>query len=96
MVRPPAPSSIPSLHLCLEYSSQQQSNFLPLPTKRATPILDLGPKLLSYITNNFRDAHPEAFKRDVEQFVALRREWVEGKGEAHPEGVKGLMRWVSI
>lgn len=75
-------------------ANKSKSNFLPLPTKRSVAIPDLGPKLLSYITTNFRDAHPEAFKRDVEQFVTLRREWVEGKGEAHPEGVKGLMRYV--
>lgn len=74
-------------------ADQLQSNFLPLPYKRAGPIPDLGPRLLSYITTHFRDAHPEAFRRDVDQFVALRREWVESKGEAHPEGVKGLMRY---
>lgn len=69
-----------------------QSNFLPVPPKRAVSIPNLSQSLLSYITNHFRDAHPEAFRKDVEALVAMRRDWVETKAEAHPEIVKGLMR----
>ncbi|WWC71251.1 pH-response regulator protein palA/RIM20 [Kwoniella pini CBS 10737] len=69
------------------------SNFLPVPTKRALPLPSFSQHLLNYISTHFRDAHPEAFKRDVESLVALRKEWVEAKAEGHPEIVRGLMRY---
>ncbi|WWD19366.1 pH-response regulator protein palA/RIM20 [Kwoniella shandongensis] len=69
------------------------SNFLPVPTKKATPLPTFSSHLLSYISTHFRDAHPEAFKKDVESLIAMRKEWVEPKGEAHPEIVRGLMRY---
>ncbi|ORX38229.1 BRO1-like domain-domain-containing protein [Kockovaella imperatae] len=69
------------------------SNFLPIPSKRATPLSNLSSQLLSYISNHFRDAHPDAFRKDVDTLVGMRRELVETKPEAHPEIVKGLMRY---
>ena len=69
-----------------------QSNFLPVPPKRANPLPIFAQHLLNYISSHFRDAHPEAFKKDVEALVAMRREWVEPKADAHPEIVRGLMR----
>ncbi|WVW85259.1 pH-response regulator protein palA/RIM20 [Kwoniella bestiolae CBS 10118] len=69
------------------------SNFLPIPAKRALPLPSFSQHLLNYISNHFRDAHPEAFKRDVEALVSMRKEWVEAKVEGHPEIVRGLMRY---
>jgi programmed cell death 6-interacting protein len=54
----------------------------------------LRTQLLTYITNHFRDAHPEAFDKDVDALVALRKEFVEPKADAHPAIVLGLLRWV--
>ncbi|KAK6911000.1 pH-response regulator protein palA/RIM20 [Kwoniella mangroviensis CBS 8507] len=69
------------------------SNFLPVPAKRALPLPSFSQHLLTWISNHFRDAHPEAFKKDVEALVAMRKEWVEAKAEGHPEIVRGLMRY---
>ncbi|WRT68722.1 pH-response regulator protein palA/RIM20 [Kwoniella shivajii] len=69
------------------------SNFLPVPAKRALPLPSFSQHLLNYISTHFRDAHPEAFKRDVEALVAMRKEWVEAKAEGHPEIIRGLMRY---
>ena len=69
-----------------------QSNFLPIPAKKATALPALSQNLLEYISSHFRDAHPEAFRKDVEALVGMRKEWVESKAEAHPEIVKGLMK----
>lgn len=71
-----------------------QSNFLAIPVKRADPIPDFGPKLLAYISEHFRDAHPDAFRKDVDTLWKLRREFVEPKADAHPAVVTGLMRFV--
>lgn len=65
-----------------------------MPSKQAQPIPDFSKHLLQYISAHFRDAHPDAFKRDVEALVGMRREWVEPKVEAHPEIAKGLMKYV--
>ncbi|OCF35794.1 pH-response regulator protein palA/RIM20 [Kwoniella heveanensis BCC8398] len=70
-----------------------QSNFLSVPAKRANPLPSFSQHLLTYISTHFRDAHPEAFKKDVEALVAMRKEWVEAKAEGHPEIVRGLMRY---
>ena len=70
-----------------------QSNFLPIPPKRAEPLPTLPQHLLNYISTHFRDAHPEAFRKDVEALVKMRRDVVETKPEAHPEIVKSLMRY---
>lgn len=51
-------------------------------------------QILAYISNHFRDAHPDAFKKDVDTLAGLRRDWVEIKGDLHPEIVRGLMRYV--
>lgn len=69
-----------------------QSHFLPVPTKRATPLPDLPTQLLNYISTHFRDTHPDSFKKDVNALVSLRKDWVEPKGEMHPEFIRGLMR----
>ncbi|ORY32117.1 BRO1-like domain-domain-containing protein [Naematelia encephala] len=69
------------------------SNFLQIPPKRANPLPSFSQQLLSYISHHFRDAHPEAFREDVDTLVGLRKEWVEPKAEAHPEIVRGLMRY---
>ncbi|ODN73147.1 pH-response regulator protein palA/RIM20 [Cryptococcus amylolentus CBS 6039] len=69
------------------------SNFLDLPTKTATPQPTFAKHLLDYISTHFRDAHPEAFKQDVDILVSMRRDWVEAKSEAHPEVVKAYMRY---
>ncbi|WWC90377.1 pH-response regulator protein palA/RIM20 [Kwoniella dendrophila CBS 6074] len=69
------------------------SNFLAVPTKRALPLPSFSQHLLNYISTHFRDAHPEAFKKDVEALVSMRKEWVEAKAEGHPEIVRGLMRY---
>lgn len=74
--------------------SPSQSNFLPIPTKRADPLPNLPTQLLSYITTHFRDTHPEAFRKDVDALVQLRKEFVEPKSDAHPAIVQGLLRWV--
>lgn len=71
-----------------------QSNFLAVPTKRAHPLPTFQTQVLAYISNYFRDAHPDAFKKDVEMLVGMRKEWVESKADIHPEIVRGLMRWV--
>ena len=71
-----------------------QSNFLPIPSKRALPLPNLSSQLLTYISNHFQDGHPEAFRKDVDALVGMRKELVEAKAEAHPEVVKGLMRQV--
>ena len=63
-----------------------------MPNKQATPIPTFSQQLLTYISSHFRDTHPEAFKKDVEQLVAMRRQWVEPKIEAHPEVAKGLTK----
>ncbi|RSH85698.1 pH-response regulator protein palA/rim20 [Saitozyma podzolica] len=69
------------------------SNFLPIPTKRADPLPNLPSQLLSYITTHFRDTHPEAFRKDVDALVQLRKEFVEPKSDAHPAIVQGLLRY---
>ncbi|EJT53233.1 hypothetical protein A1Q1_07157 [Trichosporon asahii var. asahii CBS 2479] len=69
------------------------TNFLPIPSKQATPLPELSQHLLDYISSHFRDAHPEAFKRDVGSLVGMRKEWVEPKSEAHPEVARGLMKY---
>jgi len=53
-------------------------------------------QILGYISNHFRDAHPEAFKKDVETLAGLRRDWVEARADIHPEIVRGLMRYVVL
>jgi hypothetical protein len=75
--------------------SDEQSNFLPVPTKKSHPVPTYQTQILQYISNHFRDAHPEAFKKDVESLTAMRRDWVEAKADIHPEIVKGLMRYVT-
>ncbi|WVQ79570.1 pH-response regulator protein palA/RIM20 [Cryptococcus sp. DSM 104549] len=70
-----------------------QSNFLPVPTKTALPIPSFSKHLLDYISTHFRDTHPEAFKQDVETLVALRKDWIESKSEAHPEIIRAYMRY---
>ncbi|EIW68315.1 hypothetical protein TREMEDRAFT_63488 [Tremella mesenterica DSM 1558] len=69
------------------------SNFLPIPTKRAEPLPAFSGHILTYISHHFRDAHPEAFRKDVDVLATMRRELVEPKAEAHPEMTKGLMRY---
>ena len=69
-----------------------QSNFLPVPAKRADPLPSFPQHILNYVASHFRDAHPEAFRKDVETLTAMRRELVESKAEAHPEIARGLMR----
>jgi len=81
-------------YLLLDHAADNQSNFLPLPTKKAHPAPTYQTQILSYISNHFRDAHPDAFKKDVEALTAMRREWVEAKADIHPEIVRGLMRLV--
>ena len=71
-----------------------QSNFLPVPTKKSHPVPNFTTQILAYISNHFRDAHPDAFKKDVDTLAGLRRDWVEIKGDLHPEIVRGLMRYV--
>lgn len=73
-----------------------KSNFLPLPPKRANPLPNLPTQLLSYIGQHFRDAHPEAFRKDVDALVKLRKEFVEPKAEAHPAVISGLQRFVAL
>ncbi|WVR09313.1 pH-response regulator protein palA/RIM20 [Kwoniella sp. DSM 27419] len=70
-----------------------ESNFLAVPAKRAAPLTNFSQQLLTYISTHFRDAHPEAFKKDVEALVSMRKEWVEAKAEGHPEIIRGLMRY---
>jgi programmed cell death 6-interacting protein len=53
-------------------------------------------QILGYISQHFRDAHPEAFKKDVEALSGMRRDLVETKADLHPEIVRGLMRYVSF
>jgi programmed cell death 6-interacting protein len=65
-----------------------------VPGKQASSIPDLSSHLLAYISSHFRDAHPDAFRRDVDTLVGMRREWVNPKAEAHPEIAKGLIKWV--
>lgn len=65
-----------------------------MPSKQGSPIPDLSSHLLAYIASHFRDAHPDAFKRDVDTLVGMRREWVNPKVEAHTEIAKGLIKWV--
>ncbi|BEI84836.1 hypothetical protein CcaverHIS002_0502370 [Cutaneotrichosporon cavernicola] len=69
------------------------TNFLAVPSKQALPLPDFSKHLLQYISGHFRDAHPDAFRRDVDSLVAMRREWVDPKTEAHPEIIKGLMKY---
>ncbi|GMK55878.1 hypothetical protein CspeluHIS016_0209340 [Cutaneotrichosporon spelunceum] len=69
------------------------TNFLAVPSKQALPLPDLSKHLLQYISSHFRDAHPDAFRRDVDSLVGMRREWVEPKTETHPEIAKGLMKY---
>lgn len=71
-----------------------QSNFLPIPTKAATPLPSFAKHLLDYISAHFRDAHPEAFRKDVDVLVGMRKDWVEAKLEAHPEIIRAFMRLV--
>jgi programmed cell death 6-interacting protein len=65
-----------------------------VPNKQATALPTLSKQLLAYISAHFRDAHPDAFKGDVDQLVAMRRQWVEPSIEAHPEIARGLTKWV--
>jgi hypothetical protein len=83
-----------ALSILATIPSTSQSNFLPIPTKRADPLPNLPSQLLSYITTHFRDTHPEAFRKDVDARVQLRKEFVEPKSDAHPAIVQGLLRWV--
>ena len=83
-----------SCPLLLDHAADNQSNFLPLPTKKAHPAPTYQTQILSYISNHFRDAHPDAFKKDVEALTAMRRDWVEAKADIHPEIVRGLLRLV--
>ncbi|WOO78376.1 pH-response regulator protein palA/RIM20 [Vanrija pseudolonga] len=69
------------------------SNFLAVPSKTAHSVPNSSQQLLQYISQHFRDAHPEAFKQDVQTLVNMRRDFVEPKAETHPEIVKGLMRY---
>ncbi|KAL7422504.1 pH-response regulator protein palA/rim20 [Cryptotrichosporon argae] len=69
------------------------ANFLPIPPKRADPLPTFAQQLLTYISTHFRDAHPDSFKADVNALVAMRKEWVEPKAEAHPEIAKGLLKY---
>lgn len=69
-----------------------KSNFLAVPTKTAHPVPTFQAQILGYISNHFRDAHPEAFKKDVEALTRMRKDLVEAKADTHPEIVKGLMR----
>lgn len=79
-----------------ELGSSPQPPFLAIPTKRASALPELPNQLLNYISTHFRDTHPEAFKNDVNVLVGMRKEWVEPKNEAHPEIVRGLMRYVVL
>lgn len=72
--------------------SLAQSNFLAIPVKRADPLSDFGSKLLAYISEHFHDAHPDAFRKDVDTLWKLRKEFVEPKADAHPAVITGLMR----
>ncbi|OWZ77273.1 pH-response regulator protein palA/RIM20 [Cryptococcus neoformans Bt85] len=69
------------------------SNFLPIPTKAATPLPSFAKHLLDYISAHFRDTHPEAFRKDVDVLVGMRKDWVESKLEAHPEIIRAFMRY---
>lgn len=66
-----------------------------MPTKRAHPLPNYQSQVLGYISNHFRDAHPDAFKKDVEALVGMRKDWVEAKADVHPEIVRGLMRYAT-
>jgi hypothetical protein len=81
------------LSLVTERCADLKSHFLPVPTKRATPLPNLSSQLLSYIQTHFRDTHPDTFKKDVNDLVSMRKEWVESGGEVHPEIIRGLMRY---
>lgn len=81
-----------SPHPPVETYPDIQSNFLPVPTKKAHPVPNFQSQILAYISNHFRDAHPDAFRKDVETLTGMRRDLVEVKGDLHPEIVRGLMR----
>jgi hypothetical protein len=73
-----------------------RTNFLAIPPKRTVPLPDMPAKIRDYIAEHFKDTHPDAFARDIEQLVKMRRSWCEGKEgpEVHREVVTGLLRLV--
>ncbi len=87
-----------SVHLVAQRSSTSttmtRSNFLAIPPKRTLPLPELPSAIRDYIAAHFRDTHPDAFTRDVDQLAKLRRSWCEGPqgSEVHRQVVTGLLR----
>jgi hypothetical protein len=93
---PPLPSSTVSHQTPQQpFTMSSRTNFLSIPPKRTVPLPELPSKIRAYISEHFRDTHPDAFARDIEELVKLRR-WSEGKDgpEVHKEVVVGLLRSV--
>jgi hypothetical protein len=69
-----------------------QKHFLPLPLKRTEAAPELPSRIKNYISEHFRDTHPEAYASDATQLYTLRREWLQGNGgpDIHPTSLDGL------